>query len=184
MDVSVGIAGAGRAAAAVETALGDVGIDPERIDAADVDSVAYPVVIGVVGDGVFERAHGVAADWLALELGGIGGCPLPGVDAAASILGEGGCFRCLRQRVRANRGRQHEANGADREETAAVRARTEGLAGALAGHRLLAWIDGEAAPGDVLEVPYVRRRLVPVPGCDCDSEIDRELRRAHASVGL
>jgi ribosomal protein S12 methylthiotransferase accessory factor len=184
MDVSVGIAGAGRAAAAVETALGDVGIDPERIDAADIDSVAYPVVIGVVGDGVFERAHGVAADWLALELGGIGGCPLPGVDAAASILGESGCFRCLRQRVRANRGRQHEANGADREETAAVRARTEGLAGALAGHRLLAWIDGEAAPGDVLEVPYVRRRLFPVPGCDCDSEIDRELRRAHASVGL
>jgi len=176
MDTSVGIVGTGRAAAAVETALGDVGIDPDRIDAAAADSVAYAVVIGAVGDGVFERAHEAATGWLALELGGIGGHALPGVDAAITILGESGCFRCLRRRVDAN------ADGQDG--ATEVAARTERLAGALAGYRLLGWADGEAAPGDVLELPHARRRLFPVPDCDCGPGIDRNLRRDHASVDL
>jgi ribosomal protein S12 methylthiotransferase accessory factor len=181
MDVSVGIAGSGRAALAVETALGDAGIDPDRIDADEAGSAGYPIVIGVAGDDVFERAGEAATDWLALELGGIGGRPLQGVDAAASILGESGCFRCLRRRVGASDGGGSDAGGHG---TADVAPRTERLAGALAGHRLLAWIDGDARPGDVLELPYARRRLYPVPGCGCGSGPDRELRREHASVGL
>ena len=176
MDVSVGIVGAGRAAAAVETALGDADVDPDRIDAADIDSVGYAVVVGAAGDAVFERAHETATGWLALELGGIGGHALPGVDAAISVLGTSGCLRCLRRRV--------EANADEQAGTADVAARTERLAGALAGHRLLAWIDGETRPGDVLELPHTRRRLFPVPGCDCDSGPDRAVRREHTSLGL
>jgi ribosomal protein S12 methylthiotransferase accessory factor len=181
MDVSVGIVGAGRAAAAVETALGDAEIDADRIDADEAGSVAYPIVIGTAGDRVFERAQEAATDWLALELGGIGGHALTDVDAAISILGESGCFRCLRRRVGAHNG---AGNGSSPEGTADVAARTERLAGALAGHRLLAWIDGEAIPGDVLELPHTRRRLFPVPGCDCDPGTDRGVRREHASVEM
>ncbi len=180
MDTSVGIVGTGRAAAAVETALGDAGIDPDRIDADAAGSVTYPVVIGRAGDGVFERAEGVATDWLAVELGGLGGHALSDVDAAVSILGESGCFRCLRRRVSANAG----GPGTGQNDPGTVAARMERLAGALAGHRLLAWIDGEATPGDVLELPHTRRRLLPVPGCDCDPGIEKALRREHASVGL
>jgi ribosomal protein S12 methylthiotransferase accessory factor len=180
MDASVGIVGTGRATVAVETALGDAGIDPGRIDPADIDSVAYAAVIGTAGEGVFERAHEAAVDWLAVELGGVGGHTLPGVDAAVSILGESGCFRCLQRRVDAN------IDGGDGvgQDGTGVAARTERLAGALAGHRLLAWIDGEAAPGDVLELPHTRRRLFPVPGCDCGSGTDSQVRRASASVGM
>jgi len=178
MDVSVGIAGTGRAAVAVEAALGDAGIDPERIDAADAGTVAYPVVIGAAGDDAFERAHATGGDWLALELGGIGGRPVPGVDAAASILGETGCFHCLRRRVAANAGESPDGAAGD------VAARTERLAGAVVGHRLLEWIDGDAGPGAALELPHARRRLFPVPGCDCGAGVDRTLRRESADVGL
>jgi len=181
MDVSVGIAGSGRAAAAVETALGDAGIHPDRIDAADAGSVAYPIVVGAAGDGAFERANASATEWTALELGGVGGHRVPGVDAATSILGESGCFRCLRRRVGANRDAE-SASGS--RETDEVAPRTERLAGAIAGHLLLAWIDGEAAPGEVHELPHARRRLFPVPGCECGADADQEIRREHAAVDL
>ncbi|MFB6228394.1 MAG: YcaO-like family protein [Halobacteriales archaeon] len=181
MNASVGIVGTGRAAAAVETALGDVGIGADRIDATEARSVAYPIVIGTTGDRVFERAQEAATDWLALELGGIGGHALSDVDAAISILGESGCFRCLRRRVEAHDG---GGNGSNPEGTADVAARTERLAGALAGHRLLEWIDGETTSGGVLELPYARRRLYPVPDCDCNPRVDRDVRREHASVEM
>ena len=184
MEASVGIVGAGRTAAAVETALGDAGIDPGRIDPADVDSVAYAAVIGTAGEAVFERAREAATDWLAVELGGIGGHALPGVDAAVSILGESGCFRCLQRRVEANADGQDGEAGGIRNGTTNVAPRTERLAGALAGHRLLAWIDGEAAPVDVLELPYSRHRLFPVPGCDCGPGAEHKVRREYASVEL
>ncbi len=181
MDSSVGIVGEGRAAAAVETALGDAGIDPDRIEASAAGSVTYPIVIGTAGDGIFERTENATTDWLALELGGLGGHTLSDVDAAISILGEAGCFRCLRRRVSAN---VEGPPGTGQGEPENVAARTERLAGALAGHRLLAWIDGEAGPRDVLELPHARRRLLPVPGCDCDPGIDRDVRYEHVSVEL
>jgi ribosomal protein S12 methylthiotransferase accessory factor len=178
MEFSVGIVGAGRAVAAVEAALGDAGIDPERIDAGAAGSVDVPVALGRAGADAFEQVHADAGAWLAVELGGLGGRPVAGVNAAISVLGgEGGCFRCLQRRV--------EAGGADpRSSDPEIEPRAERLAGAVAGHRLLEWLDGDAGPGDVIELPYARRRLVPVPGCACGSGPDRAVRRDHARVDL
>jgi ribosomal protein S12 methylthiotransferase accessory factor len=177
MDASVGIVGSGRAAAAIAAALGDVGIDPARIDADAAGSVAYPVAVGTAGADAFERVHAAADAWLAVELGGIGGHTVAGPDAAISVLGgDGACLRCLQRRV--------EAGGTDpRPGSPDLEPRAERLAGAVAGHRLLAWIDGGADPGDVIELPHAARRLFPVPGCDCAS-FDRTVRREHASVDL
>jgi ribosomal protein S12 methylthiotransferase accessory factor len=184
MDVSVGIVGSGRGAAAVEAALGDAGVDPARIDASEVESVAYPVVIGAAGDPAFERAHDAGVTWLAIELGGIGGQPRPGVDATVSILGDAACFHCLQRRVRAHAGDQDGSSSPGRETASGVTARTERLAGAVAGHRLLEWIDGENGVGDVLELPYTHRRLFPVPGCDCLSPTDRAIEREYVPVDI
>jgi len=176
---SVGIAGTGRTAAAVEAALGDAGIEPDRIDAHEAGGVAYVVALGPVGAERFERVAATAGEWLAVELGGIGGHALPGVDAAVSLLGkDAGCYRCLRARVEANAGELPDASRPE------VRPRTERLAGALAGHRLLEWIDDDAGPGAVLELPHRERRLFPVPGCGCGPGVDRRIVRTHESVGI
>jgi ribosomal protein S12 methylthiotransferase accessory factor len=179
--MTVGLVGSGPAAAAVEAALADVdatvsGIEPEATAAQDLS-----IVVGQVGDAVFERAneHAVGGDarWLAVEVGGVGGYPI----VHASVVGfapDGACYECLARRVAANR-------DPDAEPTAAQPAHTARFAGAIAGRAAARDLAGEdaAAFGRVTELDGTRRPLLPVPGCGCGSSPDRGLSREGIDRG-
>jgi ribosomal protein S12 methylthiotransferase accessory factor len=176
----VGIVGSGPAAAAASDALDDTEARTRRIDPGAVGVVDLAVVAGPAGADGFNDANAAACDagspWLAVELGGVGGRPLPDVRAAVSGFGTGrGCFDCLRSRVTANLDDAADGSRAD------VAARDARLAGAIAGRELSRLIAGEASPalGGVIELPYAERRFLPVPGCDCDGGHDLALDRSH-----
>jgi ribosomal protein S12 methylthiotransferase accessory factor len=190
----VGIVGGGPAAAAVRSAL------EGRVSTLDPGAVGWTdlaVVLGPVGADGFARANAAAREtetpWLAVELGGVGGRPLPDVTAAVSGYAPGqGCYDCLRTRVAAN-----VTGEADNDLTggADVSEHDARFAGAVAGREAARLVSGEPSPalGGVIEVPHARRRFLPVPGCDCgagperdrnpdldlDPDLDRALDRDH-----
>ncbi|MDZ7702106.1 MAG: YcaO-like family protein [Halobacteriales archaeon] len=178
-EAAVALVGSGPAAAAVEAALTDGDHDAARVEAADADPFELAVVVGPAGDARFDRANASrSAPWVAVELGGVGGRAVPGVDAAVSVLDpDGPCYDCLRSRVVSTE--QDEAAGGPR--TARADAR---LAGAHAGRLAVQLLDGAAQVGTVLELPYQRRRLLAVPGCACEGERDGALDREHEAVPL
>ncbi|WP_255169919.1 YcaO-like family protein [Natrononativus amylolyticus] len=153
---------------AIVSALGDVDLDVRDVDASDLESARFAVVSGVAGAETFaeatEAARAGSTPWLAVEIGGVGGRPLPEVEAAVSGFAPAtGCFECLRTRVAAG-----FEGGADRPRADRATAR---LAGAVAGRECVRVLSGDdrSVIGQVLEFPHARRRLHPVPGCDCDS---------------
>ena len=173
----VGVVGSGPAAEAVGAAVGDVDADVESIDADDAGSVDLAIVVGPAGRSVFDRVEGTVGDqWIAVELGGIGGRPVAELAAAVSVLDPaGGCFDCLRTRVRAN------ADGPTTGDPTTTR-RDARLAGAHAGRLAADLLDGAVdlpggndARGLVVELPHAERRLLPVPGCRCGRSASREL---------
>jgi ribosomal protein S12 methylthiotransferase accessory factor len=169
--MTVGIVGSGPAAAAVEAAVSD----PERIEVEAVASVELAVVVGKVGNTVFERAteraRATGSRWLAVELGGVGGVPV--VDAAIAGFGpDTGCYECLAGRVDAALDPETEPSPAPPEHT--VR-----FAGAVAGREAARVLAGEddGILGRVVELPWTERTFLPLPDCACDGERDRAVRR-------
>lgn len=183
---TVALVGDGPAAEAVRAALSDVDATARDRDPGGIGDVDLGVVVGPVGADAFGRADRAARDarvtWLAVELGGVGGRALPGVDAAVSgFVPEGPCFSCLRTRVAANA----EGDGVT-EPAGSVEPDAARFAGALAGREAVRLVVGEGSPavGGVLEVPHARRHLLPVPGCVCADAPDRTLRRDETERSL
>ena len=181
----VGVRGEGPAAAAAEAALADV--DATVATDADLSAVELGIVVDRVGAAAFEHANQTAletdTDWIAVELGGIGG--VPAVEASVAGLGPDVCYACLSTRVAA-------ATAPDTQPAGAPPARTARFAGAIAG-RMAARTIAEAAsvPGRVVTLPYEERELLGVPGCSCGSDgVDRRSitleardRTVEASLG-
>jgi ribosomal protein S12 methylthiotransferase accessory factor len=169
---------------AVEAALADTDATVERADPETVADGDLGVVAAPVGATVFEAARDAAREagtpWLAVELGGVGGHALDAVDAAVSGFDAGtACFDCLRSRVAAGAGPDAPAPADGDASTDPTTAR---FAGALAGRAAADLVAGRetAALGSVVEVPHAERRLLPVPGCDCEREAPGpELDRSH-----
>jgi len=175
----VAIAGSGPAVEAVEAALADADARVERFDGTPPSSAVLAVVVAPCGARAFDQVHRtVECPWIAVELGGVGGLPMAEVDAAVSVLDpDGGCFDCLRTRVHSNA----KADGTVEPRTTRSDAR---LAGAIAGRLVVSALDGDDVVGRVVELPYVERRFLPVPGCACegDSSAATELDRSYDDV--
>jgi ribosomal protein S12 methylthiotransferase accessory factor len=135
--MTVALVGEGPAADAVRAALADTDADVERRAATDLEGVGLAVVVGAVDDPAFREANSAAREdetpLLTVELGGLGGHAVDGVEAAVTGFGPGtGCVDCLRTRVAANDPETGDGTVDDA---------TARFAGALAGHeavRLLA----------------------------------------------
>jgi len=189
---TVGVAGAGPAVEAVRAALD--GVDVVELDAEGIGRADFGAVVDETGAAAFSRANGAAREgetpWLAVELGGVGGRPLPAVEAAVSgFAPQTACYECLEARVAANA--DAESGETDPEGVAEPDAATARFAGALAGREAAKLLGGEesAVLGGVLEVPHAERRLLPVPGCDCrggtrDRGLDREFTDAALEESL
>jgi len=168
---TVTVVGSGPAAEAVRAAIGDtdatIDDDPGDLAAADL-----AVVVADTGDGALGRINrdAVGADkpWLAVEVGGVGGRPIVPVSVAG-FAPDAGCHACLRTRV--------EATLDGDPDTGDPSAGELRLAGALAGREAVGYLEGDGGIGGlVVELPDVRRRFLPVPGCAvCGSDTDREL---------
>ncbi|WP_394741996.1 YcaO-like family protein [Natronococcus roseus] len=168
---------------AVETALEDVDVSVRSTGPAALEDARFAVVSDVAGAATFERANEAAlaggTPWIAVEIGGVGGHPIAELDAAVSGFAPAtGCFDCLRARVDSHRESAGDEPSAD---SSAAR-----FAGALAGRECVRVLSGEerSVIGHVVEVPHSRRRVLPVPGCDCGGERDRSLGRDDESFDL
>ncbi|MFC3476921.1 YcaO-like family protein [Halobacterium litoreum] len=172
--MTVAVVGDGPAVEAVRAALGDADAAVESTDVAGVAGADLAVVVGVAGAGGFRAANDHAREGgtplIAVEVGGLGGQPLAGVDAGVSVLApEGPCFECLAHRVAAT---DQERAASPSAERSAVR-----LAGAHAGRFATDALAGDVVPGTVVELPHAERSLAPVPNCDCGDRPDRDVRR-------
>ena len=181
--MELGLVGSGPAAEALRAACDDVDLSVQSYDPASLsDSSDLPPIGAVVapaGAGVFEAATTAFERWVAVEIGGIGGRPTEALDAAVSLHAPiAGCYRCLRQRVAAN------ADGDPAGEARGSRSEVR-LAGAVAGRELIGLLSGDRSGGRVVEIPWRTRRLLAVPGCECEqSPPDRQLSLSHRSVDL
>ncbi|WP_276257554.1 YcaO-like family protein [Haloglomus litoreum] len=171
----VRLAGEGPATEAVAAALADTDATVDRTAPSELDGGDLGVVVAPVGAEAFETATGTAREagtpWLAVELRGVGGHEIQGVDAAVGGFGAGtACFDCLRTRVAAGLG--EEAAGRIADGTASVPPTTARFAGALAGRAAADLVAGRetATLGSVVEVPHAERQLLPVPGCACERD--------------
>jgi ribosomal protein S12 methylthiotransferase accessory factor len=174
---TVGLLGDGPAVDAVRAALDDADADPEPVQPAAVDGTDVAVAVGPVGDDAFgaanESARASGTPLVVVELGGVGGRPVEGVDAAVSGSAPGtACYECLRGRVAASSPESDDGTYDDS---------TVRLAGALAGRELSRLVGGgeSAVVGGVVEVPHAQRRVLPLPDCECDGGTDGALRRHH-----
>ncbi|MFC4358997.1 YcaO-like family protein [Halobium salinum] len=212
MDVNVGVVGEGPAVEAFRAALADVDASVRSVEATNLGSVDFGAVVGTVGDDAFSRANeaAVVADdeggdedgdgapsegWVAVELGGVGGHPIAGVDAAVAVFaGDAGCHDCLRRRVASNLDEGASAGSgegtvgseatADGDGPAGVDSSAARFAGAVAGRRAVRLLSGEALGGTVVEVPGPEREFLPAPNCTCGEPVDRTLRVDHRDVSL
>ena len=172
---TVGLLGDGPAIESIRASMGDTtadaaAIDPDRIDQADVVTA-----VGPIGANVFERANEAAREsatpLVCVELGGVGGAAVDGVDAAVSGYAPGtACHDCLRERV---------AAGDPETDEGTADASTARFAGALAGRELAELVAGRQSVvvGGVVELPHAQRRILPVPYCGCGVAGTDELRR-------
>lgn len=158
MDIA--IVGPEPAAGAVRGAFADVDANVMEVSAGQLDGFDFAVVVATTGDDAFRTATRLVDDWVAVEVGGIGGRALDDVDAAVTVFSpDAGCYDCLRDRVRANIPSTDTAPQGTR---SAVR-----FAGALAGRRAIQHLSGAAVAGTVTEVDGRERQFLPSPGCDC-----------------
>jgi ribosomal protein S12 methylthiotransferase accessory factor len=176
--MQIGIAGSGPAADSVRAAYDDIDATATTATPGDLGSYPLGVVIAPAGAPAFEAADGAATRWLAVEIGGLGGVALGGLDAAVTVFADGVGYRDLRERVDSavddGNGEEGRATGS----RSAVR-----LAGAVAGHRAVSLLSGADLAGTVVEVPGGERRVLAVPRLE-DRDRDRDLRRTHRDVSL
>ena len=175
--MTVGIVGGGPAAAAVETALGDIDAETGRRNASTLEQLELAVVVGRTGEGVFEQVNeqvlNTEMGWIAVELGGLGGVPV--VDAAVAGFGpETGCYACLTGRVSAN---LDETPG---ERAPEIPAHVARFVGAVAGREVVRVLEGKLEIfGRAVEIPHAKRQFLPLPNCTCDRSRDPAIRRGH-----
>ncbi|PSQ03840.1 bacteriocin biosynthesis protein SagD [Halobacteriales archaeon QS_6_71_20] len=176
MDIA--IVGPEPAAEPVRRALDGVEANVMAVEAGLLDGFDHAVVVGTTGDAAFRTAAGAVDDWVAVEIGGVGGRAVEDVDAAVGVFSaESGCYDCLRDRVNAN---VPSTDATPRGRRSAVR-----FAGALAGRRVIQHLSGEPVAGTVTEVDGRERSFLLSPGCDCAAEpTGFELREAEAGVDL
>ncbi|MFO7926093.1 MAG: YcaO-like family protein [Halobacteriota archaeon] len=160
-----------------DTAAGTVTVDPDAVGQVDVATIA-----GAVGSADFDRATSRARETrtplVSIELGGVGGEPVAGVEASVSGYAPGtACYRCLNERISAA-GPETDGGGY---ETSTAR-----FAGAVAGRELAALVSGKesALLGGVIEVPHAHRRVLPIPYCECGDPSASELRRHEEDRSL
>ncbi|PSQ02793.1 bacteriocin biosynthesis protein SagD [Halobacteriales archaeon QS_5_70_17] len=178
---TVATVGDGPAAAAVRATLEDANPDIEVRATAGIEEVGdadLAVVAAPTGAAAFAAAARSGRPWIAVELGGVGGHALSQVTAAVTgFAPETACYDCLRGRVASNLDGDAEREAAPDPDPAPADAR---VAGALGGRAAVRALSGEgSAFGTVRERPHARRRLLPLPHCDCAPERDRALRREH-----
>lgn len=178
-DPQFGLIGSGPAVSAIEAALADVNAGLSSVDVAGASDLDIVAVVGAAGSGVFEEVTRVVqTPWVAVELGGIAGRAIAGVDATVSVLDPSeGCFFCLQRRVTANVD-DHlegdlECSGSDQR-----------LAGAIAGRLAVEMVEDTPRVGTVVELPYVERRLLPVPHCECAEAANRGVPCDHRELAL
>jgi len=181
--MTVGIAGTGLAVETVEQMLADEGVHTDAIEPGDVGKADLAVVVGRSGAPAFDAANGAAlsvadTEWIGVELGGIGGRDLDGVDATVCGFGpNAGCFECLAARVAANvgpMGRDDTSGNADptgSTRTPDLDSATVRLVGTIAGRKALRTLAGASVAG-LIELPYAERELLAVPGCRCGDRTD------------
>ena len=172
---TVGLLGDGPAVESIRASLEDTTADSTAIDPAVVEQVDIAVVAEAVGADAFERANDAASGsktpLVCVELGGVGGVAVDGVDAAVSGYAPGtACHDCLRQRV---------AAGDPETDEGTYDASTARFAGALARRELAELVAGRQSVivGGVVELPHTQRRVLPVPYCGCGVTGTNELRR-------
>ncbi|WP_089868443.1 YcaO-like family protein [Halogranum rubrum] len=173
----IGLVGSGPAAAAARAAFTDIDTTVTETVATDLSDVDLGVVVAPAGSDSFVTANEHAEQWVAVEIGGLGGHALDDVDAGISVFsGDSGCYHCLRARVASNLDAAADRPRGDR---SAVR-----LAGAVAGRRAVRLLSGESLGGTVVEVPGTERAFLPVPGCDCGERPARAFERTHRDVAV
>ena len=172
---TVGLTGEKAAIAAVEAAVSDTAAEAVRVDPEAIGRADIAVLAASVGSSTPKRASELARETgtlvITIELGGIGGQPVDGVEAAVSGAAPGtACYSCLRQRVEAG---DPETDDGTHESPSAR------FAGAVAGRELTDLLAGEesAVLGGVIELPYTRRQVLPVPYCACADGDRGTLRR-------
>ena len=168
---TVGVLGGGVAMESVRAAVADTDAESVAIDPAGVGGCDVAVAVGPSGGGDAERglleragtqARTTRTPLVVVELGGVGGRPVEGVSASVSGHTPGtACRACLRERVAA------ADPATDEGHCGAAAAR---FAGAVAGRELTTLLRGDESTlvGGVIEVPHARRRVLPVPYCECD----------------
>ena len=184
--MNVALTGAGPAAEAAAAALADIGVETSTADPETLKNADLGIVVADAGDRRFETANRAAqagsTPWIAVELGGIGGQSVDGVTASVSGLGAGAaCYRCLSARVEAN-----ATGGEETDDAPSVDPTDARVAGALAGRAAGRLAAGKTdVLGQVIELPYAERSVLPVPGCPvCNGERDRTLTLDYDDVDL
>ncbi len=179
---TVGLAGDTVALAAVGAGLEDTAAETVSIDPDVIGRVDVGVLAASIGSSAIERVSGRARETgtplLIIELGGVGGQPVDGVEAAVSGAAPGtACHSCLRQRV--------EATDPETDDEA-YEPPTARFAGAVAGRELADLVAGRESTvlGGVIELPYTRRQVLPVPYCACADGGWTALRRNETSRSL
>ena len=158
MDIA--IVGPDPAASALRGAFSDVDVNVMEVEVGLLDGFEYAAVVGTTGDERFRAANDLLDEWVAVEIGGVGGRAIEGLNAAVTLFSDdSGCYDCLVDRVRAN---VPEGDATPQGTRSAVR-----FAGALAGRRTIQHLAGEELGGTVVEVPGVERSFLPSPDCDC-----------------
>ena len=172
MSYDISVVGEGPAATAAAAAFDDID--------ADVGEAEHPtltVVVVAAGAGL-DDLGGDHGRLVVVEVGGIGGRAVEGLDAAVSVFGaEGARFRDLSGRVAATTDADESPSG----DRSAVR-----FAGAVAGRRAIALLSGDrSVAGTVVEIAgtdvSAERQILLVPTPDSR---DRTVRRDHRTVGV
>ncbi|MDS0294806.1 YcaO-like family protein [Halogeometricum luteum] len=176
------LVGSGPAAEAVRAALADCDAEATETTPDGVDGEsALAVVVAPAGAAAPRTVDGSVDRLVVVELGGVGGVPVPALDAAVSVFSGSTRYADLRTRVAATT----EAEGSPSGDRSAVR-----FAGALAGRRAVALLTGDdSVAGTVAEVAgtgvAAERPVLPVPNpTDRSRELSRDYREASVDDAL
>ncbi len=156
--MEIGFRGAPQVEAAVGAGLEGLGFE--------LATTTTPLIVAGTPDDF--PSFNAERTFIAIEVGGIGGYAIDGVEASIAVIGpEGPCRRCLKRRV--------EASTSTPIEPSTPSSESARYAGAVAG-RLIHQTGVEALDqrlGVVRLLDGGERRVLPVPGCSCEREFDR-----------
>ncbi|QWC18653.1 YcaO-like family protein [Halorubrum sp. 2020YC2] len=173
--MDIGLVGDGPAVEAAAAALGDVDVNAMPVEAELLDGFDAAVVVDTAGSAAFAAANELLDRWIAVEVGGLGGVPLDGLDAAVTVFDDA-CYDCLRARV--------GSGGAEPADAPTGRRSAVRYAGAVAGRRAIRLFTGDPVTDTVVEVPGPERTLLPAPGCDCGTDPGDALPREDVERDL